>query len=117
MPEAIFNRSHFQSFVQGGAMFSNRSLGLRSLSLLFLLSLVILSFWGWLFIWEQDFFFQGIAFQRYLIYNEFLLIGILFGLSAKHCVDGPHHEFVSAVRRSSRQAILGLFGIFIVAFA
>ena len=98
-------------------MLGERSIGIRTLSLLALLVLVALSFWGWLWIWEPGLFFDRLALERYVLYNEFLLIGILFGLSGKRYAEGPHQEFVLAVRRSGRQAVLGLFCVFLIVFA
>src|SRR6267378_4090728 len=97
-------------------MLSNRSIGIRTLTLICLLGLVTLSFWSWLFIWEGSLLTDGEATQRYFLYNEFLLIGILFGLSGKRHTQGPHHEFVDAVRRSGKQVVFGLFGVFVVVF-
>jgi exopolysaccharide biosynthesis polyprenyl glycosylphosphotransferase len=98
-------------------MLSNRSLGIRALAILGLLLLVSLSFWGWLFIWESGLFTESTALQKYLLYNEFLLVGILFGGRAKERTSGPQSAFVNAVRRSSRQAVFGLFGVFVLVFA
>jgi putative colanic acid biosynthesis UDP-glucose lipid carrier transferase len=97
-------------------MLGERSIGIRTLSLLSLLVLVALSFWGWLFIWEPGLFFDHAALERYVLYNEFLLIGILFGLGGKRHAEGPHQELALAARRSTRQAILGLFCVFFVVF-
>ena len=97
-------------------MLGERSIGIRTLSLITLLALVAVSFWGWLGIWEPSLFFNRSALERYVLYNEFLLIGILFGLSGKRQPDGPHREFTFAARRSTRQAVLGLFGVFLVVF-
>ena len=98
-------------------MLNNRSIGIRSLSLVVLMGLVTASFWGWLFIWEQSLFVDQQLLKRYLLYNEFLLIGILVGLGGKRRESGPHSEFVGAVRRSGRQSLLGLFAVFFVVFA
>lgn len=98
-------------------MFSSRSLGIRTLGLLFLLATVTVSFWGWLVIWNQEFLLPKWEFDRYLIYNEFLLIGISFASGGRQRVEGAPHEFVVAARRSCRQAAFGLFVIVIVAFA
>jgi exopolysaccharide biosynthesis polyprenyl glycosylphosphotransferase len=98
-------------------MLSNRSIGFRSLSAALLLVLVTLSFWGWLCIWENIWAFDAVALQKYFLYNEFLLIGIVFGLGGKRHTQGPHHEFVNASRRSGRQAVSGLFGILALVFA
>jgi putative colanic acid biosynthesis UDP-glucose lipid carrier transferase len=97
-------------------MLANRSIGFHGLSVVLLLGLVTLSFWGWLFIWENALFFDHAALAKYVLYNEFLLIGILFGVGGRRHSQGPHHEFVDAVQRSSRQAVLGLFGVLFLVF-
>ena len=98
-------------------MLANRSIGFHGFSVVLLLVLVTLSFWGWLFIWENALFFDHAALGKYVLYNEFLLIGVLFGVGGKRHSQGPHHEFVDAVRRSGRQAVLGLFGVLFLVFA
>jgi putative colanic acid biosynthesis UDP-glucose lipid carrier transferase len=98
-------------------MISNRSIGFRSLSLLVLLVLVTLSFWSWLFIWENPWNFDHAALEKYILYNEFLLVGIVFGFGGKRPAEGPHYEFVNALRRSARQAVLGLFAVLAMVFA
>ena len=98
-------------------MISNRSIGIRSLYSLMLLALVTLSFWGWLFIWENPWEFDHPAIEKYILYNEFLLVGIIFGFGGKRRTEGPHHEFVNALRRSARQAVLGLFAVLALVFA
>src|SRR5215469_5773087 len=98
-------------------MISNRSIGFRTLYSLVLLALVSLSFWGWLFIWENPWNFDHAAFEKYVLYNEFLLVGIIFGFGSKRLADGPHHEFINALRRSTRQAMLGLFAVLALVFA
>jgi exopolysaccharide biosynthesis polyprenyl glycosylphosphotransferase len=98
-------------------MIINRSMGIRTFSLLWLLALVTVSFWGWLYLWDGGLFSELDSLQKYLLYNEFLLVGILFGLGGKRHASGPHREFVEAVRRSGRQALFGLFAIFGVVFA
>src|SRR5215469_8144804 len=97
-------------------MISNRSIGFRTLYSLVLLALVSLSFWGWLFIWENPWNFDHAAFEKYVLYNEFLLVGIIFGFGSKRLADGPHHEFINALRRSTRQAVLGLFAVLALVF-
>lgn len=97
-------------------MLSNRSIGFRSLSALLLLALVTFSFWGWLFIWENAWMFDRVAVRKYFLYNEFLLIGVLFGMGGRRLAQGPHREFIEALRRSTRQAISGLFGILALVF-
>jgi exopolysaccharide biosynthesis polyprenyl glycosylphosphotransferase len=98
-------------------MLLNRSTGINGLCAFCLLALVTLSFWSWLFIWENTLFADRVALERYSFYNEFLLIGVLFRLDGRRLAQGPYHEFVEAVRRSGRQAIMGLFAVFIVVFA
>jgi exopolysaccharide biosynthesis polyprenyl glycosylphosphotransferase len=97
-------------------MVSQRSLGIRTFTLFWQLVLVSLSFWAWLWIWETARFDDRSILQRYLLYNEFLLVGILFGFGGKSPSTGTHHEWVIAIRRSFRQAFLGLFSVFLVFF-
>lgn len=97
-------------------MLSNRSIGFRSLSALLLLALVTLSFWGWLGLWENLLAFEPAALRKYCLYNEFLLIGVIFGLGGKRVGQGPHQEFIDALRRSGRQALGGLFGVLALVF-
>jgi putative colanic acid biosynthesis UDP-glucose lipid carrier transferase len=97
-------------------MVSQRSIGIRSLTLLWQLVLVSLSYWVWLFIWQMELFGNRLILERYLLYNEFLLVGILFGSGARR--DPSHrHDWVVANQRSVRQALLGLFSVFLVVFA
>jgi exopolysaccharide biosynthesis polyprenyl glycosylphosphotransferase len=98
-------------------MLANRSIGIRTLTLLCQLVIVTLSYWGWLFIWESSFFEGSAELQHYTLYNEFLLIGILFGLRNKREVSGPSKDWVIANRKSVQQAILGLFSVFLIVFA
>ncbi len=98
-------------------MIINRSMGLRTFSLLWLLAFVTLSFWGWLYLWEGAVFYDIGMIQKYVLYNEFLLVGILFGLRGKRPAFGPHREFVEAARRSTSEAVFGLFAIFAVVVA
>ena len=98
-------------------MVGNRSIGIRSLALVCQLVMVTLSFWVWLFIWQPTLFTEPHALSPYVLYNEFLLIGVLFGWSRKREASGLHHEWVGAIRQSFRQAMLGLFCVFVVVFA
>ena len=98
-------------------MVGNRSIGIRSLALVCQLLMVTLSFWGWLFIWQTALFAEPETLKQYLLYNEFLLIGILIGWGRKREASGLHHEWVGAIRQSFRQTLLGLFCIFLVEFA
>jgi putative colanic acid biosynthesis UDP-glucose lipid carrier transferase len=98
-------------------MLFNRSTGIKGLCAFCLLALVTLSYWSWLFIWQNEVFASRAALEKYLFYNEFLLIGILFRLDGRRLTQGAHHEFVEAVRRSGRQAVMGLFAVFVVVFA
>ena len=97
-------------------MVSQRSLGIRTLALFWQLVLVSLSFWAWLWIWQTAKFGDRAVLQRYLLYNEFLLVGILFGFGGRNPSAEAHHAWVVAVRRSFRQAFLGLFSVFLVFF-
>lgn len=97
-------------------MVSQRSVGIRTLALFWQLVLVSLSFWVWMWIWQTAKFDDRAVLQRYLLYNEFLLVGILFGFGGRNPSVEAHHEWVMAVRRSFRQAFLGLFSVFLVFF-
>jgi exopolysaccharide biosynthesis polyprenyl glycosylphosphotransferase len=99
-------------------MLNHRSVGARTVLLLWKLAGVTASFWGWLFLWHSAVFDDPVALQRYLLYNEFLLVGIIFAGSAKKPDQGqPTQPFVQANRDSLRQAFLGLFSVFVVNFA
>jgi exopolysaccharide biosynthesis polyprenyl glycosylphosphotransferase len=98
-------------------MMMNRSSGIRSLSLCLQVGLVVCSFWTWWLIWESPWLWDGGVIKRYLLYCEFLLVGILFGLGGKRGSGGASSEFVEAVRLSGRQGVLGLFSVFAVVFA
>jgi exopolysaccharide biosynthesis polyprenyl glycosylphosphotransferase len=97
-------------------MVSHRSIGIRTLALFWQLVAVTVSFWGWLLIWQSGLFDERIMLQRYLVYNEFLLVGILFGLGHSHESQGLDHEWLVANRRSLRQMFFGLFCVFVVLF-
>jgi exopolysaccharide biosynthesis polyprenyl glycosylphosphotransferase len=96
---------------------NNRSIGIRTLALACQLAMVTLSFWGWLFIWQTALFDTSDITQRYLVYNEFLLVGILLGCGGKREASGLHHEWVQSIRQSFRQAFFGLFSVFVIVFA
>jgi putative colanic acid biosynthesis UDP-glucose lipid carrier transferase len=98
-------------------MLSNRSIGFHTLSAVLLLLLVTFSFWGWLFIWENVAAFDRLMLQKYFLYNEFLVVGVSFGLGGKRHMHGPHHEFIDALRRSVRQALAGLFATLVLIVA
>jgi exopolysaccharide biosynthesis polyprenyl glycosylphosphotransferase len=100
-------------------MFSRRSIGVRTLTLFWQLAAVTASFWGWLFIWQPVSLCEPGVPQHYLLYNEFLLIGVIFGVgsSRQHDNERKDHEFVEANRRTLRQAFLGLFAVFLIVFA
>lgn len=97
-------------------MFANRSIGVRTLSLFWQLMMVTLSFWGWLFIWEGAGFRQGGELQRYVLYFEFLVIGLIFGFGDGRKSAEPNKDWFLANRRSLRQAFFGLFSVFLVDF-
>jgi putative colanic acid biosynthesis UDP-glucose lipid carrier transferase len=98
-------------------MVSQRSIGIRTLTLFWQLVLVTLSYWGWMCIWQSGLLSQRDVLQRYLLYNEFLLIGLLFGAGHKREASGLEHNWVLAIRKSIRQAVLGLFCVFVVVVA
>jgi putative colanic acid biosynthesis UDP-glucose lipid carrier transferase len=77
---------------------------------------VTVSFWGWLLLWQGEVFYDHDMMRRYLVYNEFLLVGVLFGLGKSREGSGLDHEWVVANRCSIRQTFLGLFGVFLVLF-
>jgi exopolysaccharide biosynthesis polyprenyl glycosylphosphotransferase len=98
-------------------MVSQRSIGIRTLALLWQLVLVTISYWGWMFIWQSTLLSDHEVLQRYLLFNEFLLIGLLFGSGNRKEGTGLEHSWVLAIRKSIRQAFLGLFCVFLVVFA
>jgi len=98
-------------------MVGQRSIGIRTLTLFWQLVMVTLSYWGWMLIWQPALFDSGEIVQRYMFYNEFLLIGVLFGSGRRREATGLHHDWVLANRQSVRQAFLGLFIVFLVLFA
>jgi exopolysaccharide biosynthesis polyprenyl glycosylphosphotransferase len=88
------------------------------MALLCQLVMVSLSFWVWLFIWQPVLFTEPQTLKPYLLYNEFLLIGILFSWSRKReAASGQHHEWVGAIRQSFRQELIGFFCVFVIVFA
>jgi exopolysaccharide biosynthesis polyprenyl glycosylphosphotransferase len=97
-------------------MVSHRSIGIRALASFWQLVGVTVSFWGWLLIWQSAWMDEHVALQSYLVYNEFLLVGILFGIGRSRDLHGLDHEWVVANRRSLRQLFSGLFCLFIVLF-
>jgi len=98
-------------------MVSHRTIGIRSLTLFWQLVIVTASFWGWFFIWEGGFFDDEAALHRYVLYNEFLLIGISLGPGTKREACGPKKEWIMANRQSVRQAFFGFFSVFVIVFA
>src|SRR5215471_6810227 len=99
-------------------MISRRTIGVRTITLFWQLIAVTLAFWAWLFIWQTAVFGDSNALQHYLLYNEFLLIGVIFGLRGSSHRDAgrKEHEFVSANRQTLRQAFLALFAVFVIEF-
>ena len=98
-------------------MVSHRAIGIRTLTLFWQLVFVTVSFWGWYFIWQGTFFDEPASEHRYILYNEFLLVGILFSLGDKRKASGPKKEWVTASRKSVRQIFFGYFSVFVVVFA
>jgi exopolysaccharide biosynthesis polyprenyl glycosylphosphotransferase len=97
-------------------MVSRRSIGIRALASFWQLVAVTASFWGWLLLWQSAWSNEHIQFQRYLLYNEFLLVGILFGLRQDRESHGSENQWLVANRLSLRQMFFGLFCVFIVLF-
>jgi putative colanic acid biosynthesis UDP-glucose lipid carrier transferase len=97
-------------------MVNQRSVGFRGAALLCQLVLVTFSYWGWLFIWQSDLFGERDILKRYLLYGEFLLVGIVFSWGMKR-ENGSRHDWVVANRQSVRQLLAGLFSVFLVVFA
>jgi len=97
-------------------MFAHRSIGIRTLSLLWQLIVVAVSYWGWLFIWEGAVFAEGVNLWRYFLYFEFLLIGIVFGIENRYRTVKPTKDWPIALRASLRQAFCGLFSVFLMVF-
>ena len=99
-------------------MVSHRTLGIRSLALFWQLVIVSVSFWGWFYIWEGVAVETPVGFQHYIIYNEFLLIGILFGLGdRKQETGGPKKDWIMANNKTLRQSFYGIFSVFLMVFA
>jgi exopolysaccharide biosynthesis polyprenyl glycosylphosphotransferase len=98
-------------------MVSHRTIGIRTITLFWQLVIVTISFWGWFFIWQGSFFEGPASLHRYILYNEFLLIGVLFGLGNNRKATGPQKEWVTANRKSVRQTFFGFFSVFLVVFA
>jgi putative colanic acid biosynthesis UDP-glucose lipid carrier transferase len=79
------------------------------------LAMVTASYWGWLCIWQNSTLAESGALAPYLVCNEFLLVGILFGAGGNREMQ-MQHEWVVANRRSVRQTFFGLFCVFVVFF-
>jgi exopolysaccharide biosynthesis polyprenyl glycosylphosphotransferase len=98
-------------------MISQRSIGIRSFALCWQVVIVTLSFWAWLYLWQSTLFENPEILKRYFLYNEFLVVGILFGSGARRESHRLRPDWVAANQRSCRQALLGLFCVFLVNFA
>jgi exopolysaccharide biosynthesis polyprenyl glycosylphosphotransferase len=99
-------------------MVGHRSIGFRAIALFWQLMAVTCSYWGWLFIWQTAWVGDHTMLQHYLLYNEFLLVGVIFGAGngRPQSNGAKDHEFVQASRRTLRQAFLGLFAVAIIQF-
>ena len=60
---------------------------------------------------------KAASLQRYVLYCEFLVIGVVFGFGKRHEKAGPKKDWLIANRKSLRQAFFGLFSVFLVVFA
>ena len=92
-------------------MVSHRSIGISTLCLFARMALVTVSFWGWFVFWMSG---DDWDWRRYLLINEFLLVGVLFGSGPKQDSSGPYKELDQALRKSLRQCFVGFFGVFLV---
>ena len=92
-------------------MVSQRSIGISTLCLFARMALVSASFWGWLLFWMSG---EDIDWQRHLLINEFLLVGILFSSGRKLESSRQSHELEQALRNSLRQCLSAFFCIFLV---
>jgi exopolysaccharide biosynthesis polyprenyl glycosylphosphotransferase len=97
-------------------MVGHRSIGIRALASFWQMIGVTASFWGWMFIWQSALLDEHVLLQRYLVYNEFLLVGVLFGSGRAREFQGLDNEWLVANRRSLRQMFFGMFCVFIVLF-
>jgi len=98
-------------------MVNHRTIGIRALTLFWQLVTVTLCFWIWYSLWQDSSFDEHANLQRYLLYNEFLLIGIVFASGNHDETGGSKNEWVLACRRSGRQALFGFFCVFVAVFA
>ena len=98
-------------------MFATRSIGIRALSLFWQLVIVTATFWGWLFVWQNSAFDESANVQRYVVYYEFLMIGVVFGYGNKPENGEVKKDWLSANKRSLRQTFFALFSVFLVVFA
>lgn len=98
-------------------MENHRTIGIRSLILFWQLAVVTLSYWTWLIVWQTPILDAGDGFDRYLLYNEFLLIGIFLGMdNTRREASGPKKEWVVANHKTLRQLFFAVFLIFLVLF-
>lgn len=98
-------------------METHRTIGIRTLVLFWQVMIVTFSYWSWLLIWQIPVLGVSDGFDRYLLYNEFLLIGIFFGMDNRREASGPKKEWVIANRKTVRQTFCAVFFIFLVLFA
>jgi len=98
-------------------MFATRSIGIRALSLFWQLVIVTITFWGWLFVWQNSALEQTADMRRYVVYYEFLMIGVVSGFGNKSDLGETKKDWILANKKSLRQVFFALFGIFFVVFA
>jgi hypothetical protein len=67
-------------------------------------------------IWQSALFDERLMLQSYLVYNGFLLVGVLFGMGTSRESHGLDHNGVVANRRSLRQMVFGLICAFLALF-
>ncbi len=97
-------------------MVSHRNTGLRTFCLLWRLTLVSVGFWLWLWIWLGEEVHERQTIQRYLLYNEFLLVGVILGAGDRTEPRGPHKDWIQAARKSVRQCLSAIASVTMVAF-
>src|SRR5262245_10753816 len=94
-------------------MVIQRSTGIRTLTLICQSAGVSAVLWVGLFFVEGGRVDESTLVRFGLLYNEFILIGVLFGQGRRDIHDSPH-AFVVANRQSVRQTLLAAFAVFIL---
>jgi putative colanic acid biosynthesis UDP-glucose lipid carrier transferase len=96
-------------------MFTDRARGVANTTLVAELLLVSLAYWVWVVIWESVVGVSLADLDRYLVCNEFLLLGLLLGSRAPRIrASGAlgRYERSEAGRSARRKTIAALFSVF-----